>query len=198
MAPQDSGERKIQCEMGSTDRADRFYDSQMLAELNAKMIELIERQEMVFISTADADGNCDCSPRFGKTGFVVVIDQTTLAIPEYRGNGVFASHGNIVENPHIGLLFLDFFKTTVGLHVNGKAQTYKQEQLPEALQPLLSQDEFTSPRILERWAVVTVEEAYIHCSKHVPKLQKSDKQICWGTDDPVAKSSGFFIESDEK
>jgi predicted pyridoxine 5'-phosphate oxidase superfamily flavin-nucleotide-binding protein len=59
---------------------------------------------MVFVATADANGNCDCSPRFGISGFVIILDDKTLAYPEYRGNGVFASLGNIIDNPHIGEL----------------------------------------------------------------------------------------------
>ena len=86
MVSEDSGERRIQHEMGSSARADRFYDRQMLQSLNARMIDLIGRQEMFFVATADAGGNCDCSPRFGKPGFISVIDETTLAYPEFRGN----------------------------------------------------------------------------------------------------------------
>ena len=51
-----------------------------------------------------------------------VLDDTTLAYPEYRGNGVLASVGNILENPHVGLMFIDYYQTTVGLHVNGRAR----------------------------------------------------------------------------
>ena len=59
-----------------------------------------------------------CNP----AGFVQVLDEKTLVYPEYRGNGVLASLGNILENPHIGLMFPDFYQSTVGLHVNGTAR----------------------------------------------------------------------------
>jgi F0F1-type ATP synthase alpha subunit len=59
-------------------------------------------------NTIDQKGECDCSVRSGKKGFVLVLDEKTLAYAEYKGNGVMASMGNIQENPHIGLLFLDF------------------------------------------------------------------------------------------
>ena len=193
MVTEESGERRIQMEMDSSDRADRFYERQMAQSLNPKMIELIQRQEMVFVATADASGNCDCSPRFGEPGFVHGVDTTTLAYPEYRGNGVYASLGNILENPHIGLVFLDFFQTTVGLHVNGKAESYSSDELPQSL----ASDLFhigSKQRILERWVVVTVDEAYIHCSKHVPLLKPQSKTIEWGTDDPKVKSSDYFTE----
>lgn len=192
MPASQNGERQVQKEMGSSDRAQRFYDQQMRDSLNGTMVELIQRQEMVFVATADAEGNCDCSPRFGKPGFVQVIDEQTLTYPEFRGNGVFASLGNILENPHIGLVFLDFFDTTVGLHVNGKAQSYPVDALPSTLARDLSPDERQHSRLIERWVVMTVEEAYIHCSKHVPLLKKLGKPIDWGTDDPIAKSNDFF------
>jgi predicted pyridoxine 5'-phosphate oxidase superfamily flavin-nucleotide-binding protein len=94
----------------------------MLNHLNPLMCAFIARQELVFIATADAHGACDCSLRAGLPGFVRVLDAQTLIYPEYRGNGVLASLGNISENPHIGMIFVDFFESTVGLHVNGKAE----------------------------------------------------------------------------
>ena len=193
MISEDAGERELQREMGSYERASKFYDRQMKDRLSVKMVELIGRQEMVFMATADAQGQCDCSPRFGKRGFVRVIDEQTLAFPDYRGNGVFASLGNILENPNIGLVFIDFFDSTVGLHVNGKAQSYQPAKLPEHYRAVLQDDE---GRIIERWVVISIEEAYIHCSKHVPKLARADKTIDWGTDDPVAKATDYFEKQD--
>ena len=140
------------------------------------MIDLIRRQEMVFVATADANGNCDCFPRFGTSGFVIILDDKTLAYPEYRGNGVFASLDNIIENPYIGLVFLDFFRTTVGLHVNGMAANYGNQELPLILASYLDQELPTVDSRVEQWVVITVDEAYIHCSKHVPRLKKRTKQ----------------------
>lgn len=189
-----SGEQRLQTEMGSSDRACQFYDRQMLSSLTEKMASLIRRQEMVFVATADANGNCDCSPRFGNAGFVLVLDEATLAWPEYRGNGVYASLGNILENPHVGLVFLDMFDTTVGLHVNGEAQSYAESDAPEVLTGYIEENNPPIVAAIERWVVVKIDEAYIHCSKHVPRVERTGKQIDWGTDDPAAKSSEFFIE----
>ena len=83
------GEQEIQKDQGSTNRANKFYHKQMKTHLTESMAELINKQEMVFISTSDAAGNCDCSPRFGKAGFISIIDKHTLAYPEYKGNGAF-------------------------------------------------------------------------------------------------------------
>src|SRR5262249_9387088 len=113
--PGSKGEHQAQEECGTTRRALSFYNKQMLPYLNPLMRAFIARQEMVFIATADAYGACDCSFRAGLPGFVHVLDDKTLAYPEYRGNGVMASVGNIMENPHIGMIFIDFFQSTVGL-----------------------------------------------------------------------------------
>jgi predicted pyridoxine 5'-phosphate oxidase superfamily flavin-nucleotide-binding protein len=101
--------------IGTSSRAAAFYANQILAHLNPLMREFIARQEMAFIATADAGGACDCSFRAGTPGFVQVLDDKTLAYPEYRGNGVLASVGNILENPQIGMIFLDYYQSTVGL-----------------------------------------------------------------------------------
>ncbi len=189
------GEREVQAQMESQVRAQRFYERQMRDRLSEKMVELIRRQEMMFVATADAHGNCDCSPRFGKAGFVLFLDDKTLAYPEYRGNGVFASLGNIRENPHVGLVFVDFFDTTVGLHVNGAAHSYPSTGLPPILASYLDSESPPLDSAVECWVVITVDEAYIHCSKHVPLLEKKDKLIMWGTDDPLAKSDDYFLSS---
>ncbi len=186
------GEKDIQKQQGSTDRAKNFYKRQMQNHLNEKMIELISKQEMVFIATSDAKGNCDCSPRFGKPGFISILDNQTLAYPEYRGNGVFASLGNILENPHIGMVFVDFFDTTVGLHVNGRANSYLLSELPSDFLSRIEEQSHNNTVFVERWVIIEIDEAYIHCSKHVPKLEKKDKRIKWGTDDKKAKSVDFF------
>lgn len=187
------GERELQQKYGSQQRAERFYDRQVQDHLTEKMQSLIRRQEMVFVATADAQGNCDCSPRFGKPGFVTVIDEKTVAYPEFRGNGVLASLGNIHENPHIGLVFVDFLETTVGLHVNGRVRICGADHAPVPLSLEKEYGTMPSKPLVERWVVVEVEEAYIHCSKHVPLLRKMEKHVMWGTDDPEAKSDDYFV-----
>ena len=106
------GEQILQMKVGTTNKASSFYEKQMLGHLNSYMREFISKQEMVFIATADSKGECDCSFRAGKRGFVRVLNEKTLACPEYRGNGVMASLGNILENQHIGMTFIDFFENT--------------------------------------------------------------------------------------
>jgi hypothetical protein len=159
------------------------------------MRDFIGRMEMVFVATSDADGNCDCSLRAGPPGFVRTIDDRTLAYPEYRGNGVMASQANIMENGHVGLFFADFLDSTVGLHVNGCARLAGNVDLlrrPDVPQAVRDDIAVAGGRQPERWVVVQVDEAYIHCSKHVPLFSKRDKAIAWGTDDARLKGGDYF------
>ncbi|HEY8545175.1 MAG TPA: pyridoxamine 5'-phosphate oxidase family protein [Acidimicrobiales bacterium] len=188
--PGSTGEHRLQAECGTEERAARFYDQQMSDRINPQMREFIGRMEMAFIATADANGECDASFRAGPPGFVRVLDERTVGWPDYRGNGVMASAGNITENPHVGILFLDFQRDLVGLHVNGAA---------EILDPAVFEDRWSDDRLdiepgrrAERWIVVTVEEAYIHCSKHIPRLLPAPRHRDWGTDDPAKKGGDYF------
>ena len=185
--PGSRGEHELQDTLGTVKRARAFYSNQVLDHVNSHMCEYLARQVMMFVSTADAVGNCDCTFRAGPPGFVRVLDPRTIAYPEYRGNGVMASMGNLLENPRMGLLFLDFFATTVGLHINGTAKIVENADLV----PLDGWDGSGGP-LPERWVVIDIEEAYIHCSKHVPQLMKLPKDIDWGTDDMVKKGGDFF------
>src|SRR5690348_11766817 len=115
------GERQLQDRFGSREQADTFSARQTLDHLNERMRGFISRQEMMFLATADGGGDCDSTLRAGPPGFVRVLDQEHLSWPEYRGNGVMASLGNITENARVGLLFIDF-GAVIGLHVNGTAE----------------------------------------------------------------------------
>lgn len=163
-----AGERTLQHRYGTRDRARRFYDRQLLGHLNEAMRAFLARQQMMFLATSDAHGNCDNTFRAGPAGFVHVLDEHRLAWPEYRGNGVMASLGNISENPRVGLLFLDFGADGVGLHVNGAA-TIVEDAALRAAHPDLPVDTVPGRRAT-RWVVAEVHEAYIHCSKFIPRL----------------------------
>jgi predicted pyridoxine 5'-phosphate oxidase superfamily flavin-nucleotide-binding protein len=193
--PGSDGEHRVQEQWDAVERATSFYDKQVLDFLNPAMREFIARQEMVFVSTADSRGECDSTFRAGEPGFVSVLDEHTLVYPELRGNGVYASLGNITENPHVGLLFVDFFRDIVGLHVNGAAAIVDHEEmLADERTPLRILEELTNRRgrRAERWVRVHVHEAYIHCSKHIPMLARLDKRVDWGTDDTKRKGGDFF------
>nr|WP_317986013.1 pyridoxamine 5'-phosphate oxidase family protein [Streptomyces sp. 5-10] len=213
--PGSDGEHHLQRRLGTVDRADRFYDDQVLDHLNVRMREFIGRQEMFFLATSDRHGECDSTFRAGPPGFLRVLDTRTLAYPEYRGNGVLASLGNIQENPHLGILMVDFFRDRIGLHVNGRARVVEDAEMREAHADL-PLDPVPGRRAVV-WVEVTVEEAYIHCAKHIPHLQKvpaqrrtgggdaagrrglsgdqaleHGRERDWGTDDVKRKGGDFF------
>lgn len=188
--PGSRGEHLLQSAFGTGNRAQRFYRQQVLDHLNPTMAEFAARMEMIFVATADGDGECDASLRAGPAGFVQVLDERHLAYPEYRGNGVMASLGNISENPHVGILMVDFVTDLIGLHVNGRARILDDADLRLDHPQLPSEHE--RGRIPERWVVVAVEEAYIHCRKHIPRLVPLSRTRAWGSDDQLRKGGDYF------
>jgi NAD(P)H-nitrite reductase large subunit/predicted pyridoxine 5'-phosphate oxidase superfamily flavin-nucleotide-binding protein len=201
--PGSEGEHALQVTYGTSLQALAFYKHRVLEHLNPAMREFIARQEMMFVGTADRHGNADASFRAGHANFVKVLDDRTIAYPEFRGNGVMSSMGNIAENPHVGLMFIDFGKDRIGLHVNGSARIVEHPEFVQfmedraAADAVLGDSMLTSliskdPGNLERWVIVSVDEAYMHCSKHIPLMQKADLEMQWGTDDARAKGGDYF------
>ena len=188
--PGSAGEHALQESLGATARADRFYSDQMCDRLVPSMQEFISGMTMAFVATADAHGECDSTLRAGPPGFLRVLDDRHVAWPEYRGNGVMASMGNISENPHVGLMMVDFTDELIGLHVNGAARLVTDAEL-RGEHPDLP-EEGTPGRRAEMWVEVTVEEAYIHCRKHIPRMVPVERARSWGTDDVRRKGGDHF------
>jgi len=189
--PGSRGEHALQQWHGTSGRAGQFYARQFSDQLTPKMVEFIGRMEMAFIATSDAGGECDCSFRAGTAGFLRVLDERTIAYPEFRGNGVMASLGNILENPHIGIFMADFTRDLIGLHVNGHAEVVTPAYMQE-LDRCLPEQATPPGRRPVQWVLVRVTEAYIHCSKHIPKLIPQSRVRHWGTDNPRYKGGDYF------
>ena len=188
--PGSAGERLLQERYGTTRRAQQFYSSQVTGQLTPVMQQFIQRMEMAFIATSDGSGQCDCSFRAGPAGFIRVLDEHTIAYPEYRGNGVMASLGNMLQNPHIGIFLADFTHDLIGLHVNGEASIVTPARMQEFD---LDIPESGHPgRQPVQWVLVHVTEAFIHCSKHIPKMIPQSRVRHWGTDNPRHKGSDYF------
>ncbi len=201
--PGSEGEHELQIKYGKSLQALAFYKHRVLDHLNSAMREFIAGQEMMFVGTADKNGNADSSFRAGHASFVKVLDERTIAYPEFRGNGVMSSMGNISENPHVGLMFIDFGKDRIGLHVNGSARIVEHDEFVRFMEdraaadtvlgdPVLANAISKDPGNLERWVIVSVDEAFMHCSKHIPLMQKIDHEVQWGTDDVRAKGGDYF------
>ena len=124
--------------------------------LNAMTRLFVERSPFVCLSTSDAAGNCDLSPRGDPPGFVRILDDSTLLIPERPGNRLADSLRNILSNPYIGLLFI-VPGVTDTFRVNGRAAITVDADLlapcaVEGKQPMLG-------------ILVDIDEAYTQCSK---------------------------------
>lgn len=118
--------------------------------------ELIDRSPFLTIGTANANGKADVSPRGDAPGFVRILDDNTIFIPERPGNNRVDTLTNITENPNVGLLFMvpGFDET---LRVNGRASVVKDEKLLEQCA--------VKGRIPKLGIMVAIEEAYLHCAK---------------------------------
>jgi uncharacterized protein len=184
------GERTLQDALGTRDRAERFFEEQVSDLLTPRMKAFIGRMEMTWIATCDDAGRCDCSFRSGPPGFVRVLGGSELVYPDYRGNGVLASSGNLLENPHIGMWFGDFDQDLIGLHVNGRAAVLMPEQVQAAGLELAEPGH--PGRRPTHWVAVSVEEAYVHCRKHLPRLVRQPVTRHWGTDSPLRKGGDYF------
>ena len=128
----------------------------LLTKLDGQAIDFIRRSPFLALGTADADGNQDVSPKGDPAGFVAVIDETTLLIPERKGNKLKFGYRNILANPHVGLLFM-VPNTDETLRVNGTAELTAD---PEVLAKLTARG---APALLA--IRVTVKECFFHCAK---------------------------------
>lgn len=116
-----SGMRELQDLRDTRRLADRLAEVTLRQRFTDEDIAFIQRSRMFFLATASADGFPDCSYKGGAPGFVRVTDGTTLEIPDYDGNGMYRSWGNVRSNPQVALLFIDF-ETPKRLRVNGRAE----------------------------------------------------------------------------
>jgi predicted pyridoxine 5'-phosphate oxidase superfamily flavin-nucleotide-binding protein len=101
-------QRSLQERFDTTRLADRIEERLVHDTIDADDRAFIERCDMLFLATADADGRPNCSYKGGDPGFVRVLDERTVAFPSYDGNGMYLSTGNALANPHVGLLFISF------------------------------------------------------------------------------------------
>ena len=115
------GMRRLQDARETRPLADRLEQVTVRSAFTDEDRAFIARCAMLFVATANAQGQPDCSYKGGLPGFVRVLDEHTLALPDYDGNGMYRSWGNLLVNPHIGLLFLDF-ENPKRIRVNGTAQ----------------------------------------------------------------------------
>ncbi len=123
----------------------------------------IEHSPFAVMSSSSADGDCDSSPKGGLPGFIKMIDDRTLLIPDIGGNRLFQSYQNFESNPKAGLLFM-IPGMDVTARVNGRVRVVERAELeamgiePEVLNPDANSG-------LTQGILLTIDEAYFHCPR---------------------------------
>ena len=126
-----SGSRRLQDRFDTRRLADRLEEKFLSRPIiDEQDRAFIERMDMFFLATADAEGRPQCSYKGGDPGFVRVLDEHTVAFPNYDGNGMYLSMGNVLQNPHVGMLFIDFTAARPSrMRVNGIAGIDEHDEL---------------------------------------------------------------------
>jgi len=123
----------------------------------------VENAPFAVMSTADGAGNCDASPKGGLPGFIKVVDDRTLLVPDIGGNRLFQSYENFESNPRVGLLFM-IPGMNVTARVNGRVAVLEPDELAQrGIQPELSWRDDNSGLI--QGFLLHVDEAYLHCPR---------------------------------
>jgi PPOX class probable FMN-dependent enzyme len=132
-------------------------------ELNPMLRDFIQHAPFAVLATANDEGECDASPKGGQPGFVKVLDEKHLLVPDIAGNKLFQSYENVETNPNAGLVFLiPGCEWTV--RVNGRARVVdtSRPELDGVAPEVLWEDDNT--RVLQGLEI-EVSEAYAHCPR---------------------------------
>ena len=183
------GSRALQDRFGTRRLADRL-DEKFLARgvIDADDRAFIERMDMFFLATADPEGRPDCSYKGGDPGFVRVLDERTVAFPNYDGNGMYRSLGNVLCNPHVGLLFVDFTAQRPSrLRLNGRASIADDDPLAagypgaQFVVRVAVREVFPNcPRYIHRMALVERSPYVPHAGERAPEPEW--KRADWARD----------------
>ncbi len=155
------------------DQPNQTVQRKIIARLDKHARAFIALSPFVALSTSGPDG-ADCSPRGDAPGFVHVENDSTLLLPDRRGNNLIDSLRNVVQHPHVGLLFL-VPGINETLRVNGTAKVIVD---PGRLEPMTAQGKAPSSAL-----EISVREVFFHCAK---AMMRSD---LWNSDKHVPRSS---------
>jgi predicted pyridoxine 5'-phosphate oxidase superfamily flavin-nucleotide-binding protein len=153
------GNRQLQDAFESRPIADRLEQRLTRTAFTAEDKTQIESAIYFFIATADAAGRPDCSFKGGPAGFVRVTASDELAFPDYDGNGMFKSLGNVLTNPNVGLLFIDMHDRARRLRVNGEARIVRDDALLA---------DTVGAQLIVR---VKARAIFPNCPRYIPKMQ---------------------------
>ena len=153
------GNRRLQDEMDSRRISDRLEEKLARQVFTADDKAFIESAIYFFLATADANGRPDCSFKGGPAGFVRVTAPDELAFPDYDGNGMFKSLGNILVNPSVGILFIAMHGKPRRLRINGEATVSDRD-------PLLA--ETVGAQLIVR---VAARAIFPNCPRYIPAMR---------------------------
>lgn len=153
------GSRQLQDRFDTRRIADRLEKVDLLEEFTDVHRAIIEAAPMFFLATTDDQGRPDVSYKGGLPGFVRVVGPSTLAFPDYNGNGMFKSLGTILDNPNVGLLFINWTDNPKKLRVLGKASIHVED-------PLL--DDYHGAQLIVR---VTTERIFDNCPRYLHEIE---------------------------
>ena len=159
------GNRQLQDRFDSRRISDRLEEKLTRREFTADDRAFIESLPYFFLATADDQGRPDCSFKGGPPGFVRVTGTSEIAFPDYDGNGMFKSLGNIVANANVGLLFIAMHGKPRRLRVNGHAKVSEND-------PLLA--ETVGAQLIVR---VTARAIFPNCPRYIPAMQAAEPSI---------------------
>lgn len=142
--------------------AEQLYTSRRHETFTELDRSIINGASSFFIATASADGFPDCSIKSGMPGFVKILNSNTLQFPDYDGNGMFRTLGNILLNPNIGMLFVQFDGNQYKLRLNGTASITRN--------PVVLAGHVGATAVVE----VKARDIFPNCPRYTPKLQKMD------------------------
>ena len=176
------GMRRLQDARETRPLADRLGQVTLHDAFTAQDREFIERCPMFFVATADAEGRPDCSYKGGLPGFVRVLDERTLAFPDYDGNGMYRTWGNVLVNPRVGLLFPDF-ENQRRMRVNGTARVDEEDPLREVFPGSVFIVRVTADRIFPNCPRYMHKMAVVEYSVYAPAPGHAPPVPGWKTSD---------------
>ena len=159
------GNRRLQDQFDSRRISDRLEEKLTRVQFTANDKTFIESLPYFFLATADADGRPDCSYKGGMPGFVRVTGPSELAFPDYDGNGMFKSLGNILVNRSVGILFIAMHGKPQRLRVNGEATVRDDD-------PLLA--ETVGAQLIVR---VAARAIFPNCPRYIPTMELIEPSI---------------------
>jgi len=152
------GNRQLQDQFDTRRLADRLDEAIVQDSIMPSDKDFIERLDMFFIATVDERGHANCSYKAGDPGFVRVLDEHTLAFPNYDGNGMYLTMGNILMTRQVGLLFIDF-ENQKRMRLNGEAALHRDD-------PLMR--EYPEAQFIVR---VCAREVFANCPRYIHKMK---------------------------